>query len=434
MVLIRILGLLLIATAPASAAVFNPVSKTLPNGLQVIVAENHRAPVVLHMLWYKTGAADEPASHAGLAHFMEHMMFKGTHTHPEQDFSAEIAALGGEDNAFTSYDYTAFFQRIDPSQLETVMGMEAERMSDLELDAHDMQVEKSVVTQERAQRTSTPQDRFQETISAAFYGTHPYARPVIGWDQTIADYSTKALQDYYNTHYRPNNAVLVISGAVTPDNAFAMAEKAYGDIAPADTPVRARTGSISTTPARLTQTDKDVKQPQLAWMWPAPSMRTAAGNDAYALQVLTEILNAADGVLMKTLVHDTNIAVGVSASYNDASYDTTDFSVAASPAPNQTLDRLENALRKTWPKALQSINETSLKRAKQRLIDGAALARDSIQSPSYVFGTALATGSNIEAIENWPDSIAAVSLADVQRVAGNFTGTPLLAARLEGEK
>ncbi|MGE3769693.1 MAG: M16 family metallopeptidase [Bdellovibrionales bacterium] len=432
MVLVRALVLLIFLSGTASAAVFNPHTTTLDNGLQVIVVENPRAPVVLHMLWYKTGSADEPAHPAGLAHFLEHMMFKGTTVEPEQDFSAAVSALGGSDNAFTGYDYTAFFQKIHPDFLPDVMHMEAERMRGLELSAEDIRIERDVVMQERAQTsTATPQDRWREKVSAAFYAQHPYSRPIIGWGNAIADFDQTNVRAYYDAQYAPNNAILIASGDIKAEAFFNLARDIYGSLPPRHIGPRQRSGNIATAPGRLTQVDKDVRQPQLVWMWPAVSARTAAHNDANALQVLAEIMNAPDGLLQKELVLEQKAAVGVSISYDESRYDATSFTVSTSPTTGHSLDNLERALKAVWPQALATITEADLARAKRRLRDSAELARDNIFIPAYAFGLALTTGSTIEDVENWPDRIATVSLADIRRVAADFEGTPLLAARLD---
>jgi zinc protease len=436
MVLIRTLALWVALASAAQAAVFNPQTLTLANGLQVIVVENHRAPVVLHMLWYKVGAADEPAEHAGLAHFFEHMMFKGTNAEPDMDFSATVAALGGEDNAFTGSDFTAYFQTIHPSRLRDVMQMEADRMTDLELGEDDISVEKGVVTQERAQTsTATPEDRWHEAMDAAFYGTHPYARPVIGWNSTIAGYTRAALAGFYQAHYTPSNAVLVVSGDVKAADVFALADATYGQLPGRVVPLRVRNGSMTSGPLRLTHTDADVQQPAVEWRWPAPSTRTAINRtDIYALQILAEMLNTPDNLLQTTLIKQRKMAVAVQAGYDDARYDASTFTLSIAPAPGQDVTALKRVLDTLWPAVLKNINARAVGKAQERLLDSAALARDNIYVPAYAFGLAITTGGTMDDVEGWPAAIAAVTLADVQRVAATLNTAPAMAARLLPEK
>lgn len=415
---------------PASAALFSPAIETLPNGLTVMVIENHRAPVVLHMIWYKVGSADEPAEHAGVAHFLEHMMFKGTRQHPDQDYSAEIAALGGEDNAFTSYDYTAFFARVHPRELENVMKMEAERITSLELDAEDIAVERGVVQQERAQRNeSSAEARFGVEVNAMFYGSHPYARPVIGTRDTIDGYESRNIKPFYDEHYAPNNAVLIIVGDVNAPDVFKLAADVYGGLREADVPDRVRTGDILQTPERITRTAPEVQQPQLHLMWPAPSAHQNK-KDSLAIQILVEALTSPDSKLQQDMMFRGKLAVGVDADYDSDRYNGSALSLSASPRAGVAVDTLERKLLATWRAALKNISESAVTRAKQRLLDTATLARDSIQTPAYVFGMALTTGQTVADVENWTKDIAAVSTADVRRVAHQFTAAPRLTAAL----
>lgn len=415
---------------PADAALFKPAVHTLPNGMQIVVIENHRAPVVLHMLWYKVGSADEPLAHAGVAHFLEHMMFKGTTEHPDQDFSADIAALGGEDNAFTSYDYTAFFAKVHPRQLENVMRMEAERITSLELNDDDIRVERGVVQQERAQRNeSTAEDRFDVEVNSLFFGTHPYARPVIGFADTIDGYAEDNIRPFYKAHYAPNNAVAIIVGDVKADDVFMLAENVYGELQPSIIPPRIRSGDILAQPLRITRAEPEVQQPQLHLLWPAVSAHQNS-RDSLALQVLTELLTSPDGNLQQDLIFKKSMAVGVDVGYDSDRLNGTSLTLSVSPRTGVSMDKLETALLASWQRALKNIDDAAVTRAKQRLLDTATLARDSINTPAYVFGMALTTGQSIADVENWPQNIAAVTTAEVKRVAQSFTETPRLTAQL----
>lgn len=419
----------LLAT-PAAASLFKPDVHTLPNGMRIIVVENHRAPVVQHMLWYKVGSADEKPEDAGVAHFLEHMMFKGTRQNPDQDYSAAIAALGGEDNAFTSFDYTAFFARVHPKQLETVMRMEAERIVDLELDDDDIRIEQGVVQQERAQRNeATASARFGVLVNSLFHGTHPYARPIIGFPETIDAYTESSIEDFYEAHYAPNNAIAVIVGDVKAADVFALADQIYGPLRAHDIPPRVRTGEGLAAPQRVTRSEADVRQPQLHLMWPAPSS-IQNKRDSLALQVLVETLSTADGKLQQELVYKTNLAVGVGVSYDSDRLNGSALSLSISPQDGVGMPRLEAALLASWRAALVNIDEAAVRRAKQRLLDTATLARDSIATPAYVFGMALTTGQTVADVEQWPQDIANVSIEDIRRVARKFLETPRLTAQL----
>lgn len=435
---LRLLIAFLLLTAPAKAALFKPAVHTLPNGMQIMVVENHRAPVVLHMLWYKVGSADEPANHAGVAHFLEHMMFKGTDEHPDQDYSADIAALGGEDNAFTSYDYTAFFARVHPRQLETVMRMEAERITTLELNDDDIRVERDVVQQERAQRDEdTAESRFAVAVNRAFHGTHPYARPIIGYPDTISAYAEDTIRPFYEAHYAPNNVIAIIVGDVRAADVFALADTVYGPLVPRPVPPRVRTGTVLAEPLRITRAEAEVQQPQLHLMWPAVSAHQNS-QDSLALQVLTEVLTSPDGTLQQDLVFKNDIAVGVDVSYDSDRLNGSVVTLSASPRPGVSMTKLENALLASWHRALGTLDDAAVKRAKQRLLDSATLARDGIHTPAYAFGMALTTGQSVADVENWPQNIAAVTTAAVRRVAQPLTGTARLTAQLlpaaEGKK
>lgn len=437
MVLIRLFILALLVLAPAAAptaaqaaGLFKPAVHDLENGMRIIVVENHRAPVALHMLWYKVGSADEEPQDGGIAHFLEHMMFKGTRQNPDQDYSAAIAALGGEDNAFTSTDYTAFFARVHPRQLEAVMRMEAERITDLELDDEDIRIEQGVVQQERAQRMeATASDRFRAAVSEAFYGTHPYARPVIGTRDTIAAYTARSVENFYEEHYAPNNVIAIVVGDVKAADVFKLADEIYGPLRAADIAPRVRAGDILAQPLRITRSESGVQQPQLLLMWPAVS---AAQNprDALALQVLVETLSTPDGVLQQKLVFQNNIAVSLGVSYDSDRLNGSALALSASPHADVSMGKLEGDLLKAWHKALDNISDTAINRAKQRLLDTAALARDNIHTPAYVFGMALTTGQTIAEVEHWPRHIAAVNTRDVRRLAAQFKETPRLTAQL----
>ena len=220
-----------ITAQPAVAQIFNPTTFTLDNGLEVVVIENHRAPVVTHMVWNKVGAADEPPGKSGIAHFLEHLMFKGTAKRGPGEFSEIIARNGGSENAFTSQDYTGYFQSITADRLALMMELEADRMNGLVLTEEIIQPERQVVIEERRSRTdNSPRARLSEQVTAATYTNHPYRLPIIGWEHEIRALTLQEIVDFYRTWYAPNNAVLVVSGDVTPEQVRELAETHYGPI------------------------------------------------------------------------------------------------------------------------------------------------------------------------------------------------------------
>lgn len=431
-----LLATALILPSAAQAAVFNPAVQTLPNGLEVVVVENHRAPVALHMLWYHTGSGDEDPAHAGLAHYLEHMMFKGTRNNPNQDFSATVAGLGGEDNAFTSYDYTAYFQKVPPAQLSTVMKMEAERMTDLQMSAAKFDTEKSVIQQERGERNeSTPEAKFSLRLQEALYKGHPYARPVIGTQASIADLTRDQLDQYYQQHYAPGNATLVVVGDVTAADVFAQAEQAYGAVPAKDVPARVRPQLAPAKPQRLTVVEKNLRQPLLALAWHAPNYRNESQLNPYAFDILADILNMPDSRLQQNLVYRKEYAVAVSADYDGDKFDGGDFTITLSPRSGTGINKAEAAL-KTELSILQrdGIKQEDLDRAKRRLIESADLARDTLQSAAYAFGIARATGETINDVESWPNSINRVTLPQINAALRTLERPAAVTAKLVSKK
>lgn len=430
-----LLASLLLAT-PATAAVFNPVTRTLPNGLEVVVVENHRAPVVLQMLWYHTGAADEPEDGAGLAHYIEHMMFKGTIAHPDMDFSAAVASLGGEDNAFTSYDYTAFYQKVPPAQLDQVMQMEAERMTGLKVDPQKAATERSVIQQERGQRNeSTPEAKFSLKLQEALYQGHPYGRAVIGTKDSIDKLSAEQIATYYHARYAPNNATLIIVGDVAAADAIALAEKNYGGAPRRQLPARARPAIERKAPQQLTVREAQVRQPVLALAWLAPNYSAPGALNPYAFDLLENILNSPNGALAQQLIYQRGIAVDAEVSYDGNKLNEGDFTLTLSPRPDVLIDTAEAKLQKTLQTIQQKgISAAELADAKRRLIESATLARDTLTSAAYAFGTARTTGESIDDVESWPDRVEAVKLEEVNAALATLRQPADVTARLVGDK
>ena len=318
---------------------------TLANGLEVVVVPDRRAPVVTHMVWYKVGAADETPGKSGLAHFLEHLMFKGTAKNPIGQFSQTVAFVGGQENAFTTQDYTGYFQRVSRENLKTLMEFESDRMTGLVLTDEAVAPELKVVLEEQNQRVANnPRARLSEQIDAALYLNHPYGKPVIGWRHEIEKLNREDALAFYRRFYTPNNAVLVVAGDVTTDEIKTLAEATYGKVAKvAEIGPRHRPQEPAQVAARhVTLADARVQQPSLHRAYLVPSSTTAKPGESEALEVLSFILgHGTTSRLYRTLVVERELAVGAGGWYNGTALDATQFGVYGSPKPGVTLPQLE---------------------------------------------------------------------------------------------
>src|SRR5215471_6847239 len=271
-----------------------PETFTLQNGLQVVVVQDHRTPVVTQMVWYKVGSADETPGKSGLAHFLEHLMFRGTVRHPAGEFSQTVLRIGGNENAFTSVDYTGFFQRVPREQLAKMMDFEADRMTGLILKDENVLPERDVVLEEYNMRVANnPEARLNEQIMAALYLNHPYGRPVIGWHHEIEKLSREDALAFYRRFYAPNNAILVIAGDVDVGDIRPLVEQTFGKVAaqPAIPTQRIRPQEPEPAGARtVTVSDPHVEQPIVKRYYLAPSATTAAPGESAALDVLAQLM------------------------------------------------------------------------------------------------------------------------------------------------
>jgi zinc protease len=407
------IGLNLDAVAQSATGMFHPDTFTLDNGMQVVVIENHRAPVVSHWVWYKVGTADSPIGKSGLAHFVEHLMFKGTEEILPGEFSKIVARHGGNDNAMTSADFTAYFQNIAKDRLEMVMKMEADRMANLRLEPGHVLAERDVVLEERRSRVDNqPSALLGEQLNAAQYLNHPYRLPIIGWYHEIASYTKEDALSFYDAWYAPNNAILVVAGAITADELKPLAERTYGQIPARDVPERQRLAEPpQILERRIVLEHERVEQPSVMRSYLAPSFTTATGEEAYALEVLAELFGSGGtSRLYRSLVVDQGIATGAGAYYRGSSLDLTTFRVYASPRPGGDLDALEAALDAEIEKLLEDgVTAEEVARVQKRMIAEAVYARDSLTTAVRVFGSALTTGSTIEDVEGWPERIARVT-------------------------
>ncbi|CAO3418443.1 M16 family metallopeptidase [Azospirillum doebereinerae] len=419
-----LLALTVSATPPALAAekgVFFPESFTLANGMQVVVIPNRRVPVVNHMVWYKVGAADEDRGVSGIAHFLEHLMFKGTDEVPAGAFSRIVAKNGGRDNAFTSYDYTAYHQNVARDRLELVMRMEADRMANLKLTDAVVYPERDVIIEERRQRVENePADRIGEQINATTFVHHPYGTPVIGWPQEMANLTREEAERFYKTWYAPNNAILVVSGDVSADELKPLAEKYYGAIPARPVPERRRVVEPPiSAERRVTLRDAEVRQPSVRRTWIAPSYRLDPDNQAYPLQVLAEIMSGGStSRLYRSLVVEQKIATSAWLGYGPGAWDMGTLSAGATPAAGVDMAKLETALWAELAKVVETgVSEEEVATARKRMLAEAAYARDSLTGPAQTLGSALATGQSLDDVENWPVRIDSVTAEQVNAAA-----------------
>jgi zinc protease len=405
--------------ATRSGGVYYPETFTLENGLQVVVVTNRRAPVVTQMVWYKVGAADEPRGKSGIAHFLEHLMFKGTDEVAPGDFSKIIARHGGRDNAFTSWDFTAYFQTVARDDLELVMRMESDRMRDLRLVEEQVLPERGVILEERRQRVEN-EARFQldEQMGAALFIHHSYGIPIIGWEHEMAGLTQGDAENFYQTWYRPNNAILLVVGDVDAETVRPLAEKYYGAVAAGPVPPRQRLREPPVTAERrLTLRSESVQQPAISFSLVAPSYHPSAfveekeSRHAYPLEVLEDIMGGGTtGRLYRRLVMERRLASAVQFEYSGLNLDYGVINLWASPTPGTAVEVLEQALTEELARMVSGgVEEAEVAASIRRMLTDSAYARDSLMGPAYSFGMTLATGGTVEDIELWPERIRKVT-------------------------
>ncbi|MFP5508419.1 MAG: M16 family metallopeptidase [Alphaproteobacteria bacterium] len=415
------LGLMLGLSRPASADE-QVTHFTLDNGMDVVVIEDHRAPVVVHMVWYRAGSADEPAGASGIAHFLEHLMFKRTETMESGEFSRTVARNGGQDNAFTSYDYTAYFQRVATDRLGLMMQMEADRMVNLRLDDAEIATEREVIIEERNQRVeNSPAALFREQKDAVQYLNHRYGVPIIGWRHEMVALDRDDALAFYDRFYAPNNAILVVAGDVTPDEVRALAATHYGPIpANPDLPERLRpTEPPQTAERRITYRDARVAQPYVSRSYLAPERDSGAQETAAALTILAEVLGSGTtSVMAEALQFDSQIATFTGAFYSGMSLDRTTFDVVVVPSEGVTLEEAEAAMDGVLVDFLQNgVDAAQLERIKMQLRAAQIYARDDVDSIANRYGRALTQGLTVQDVQDWPKILQAVTADDVMAAA-----------------
>lgn len=435
--LLLCLACLFCLAAPAFAA---PVYETftLKNGMEVVVVNNPRLPIVSHMLWFKIGAADDPPGKSGLAHYVEHMMFQGTPTVPAGEYAKKIAGLGGVQNAFTSHDYTAFYVNIAKEHLPDVMTLEADRMQHLSPPPDDFKREREVIIEERRARTDNqPEAQLREQMSAALFLNHPYGIPVIGWLHEMRGLAWADIKPFHDMFYQPNNAILVVAGDVTAAEIKPLAEKYYGPIPPTILPPRVWKAEPPAIAARrVILRHANVRQPVLMRDYIAPSLNDGDGAQVMPLYVLAQMLGGGEtSALYQSLVVKQKLAVRVGADYDGIARGPAEFSLHAVPADGVSVSQLEAAMDAEIKKFLAAPPaEGDITRAKTRLKSEVIYARDGVQNMASIFGMLRATNAPASLFETWPAQIDAVTAAQVQ-AAGRAVLTPehSVTGWLEGE-
>jgi zinc protease len=421
---------ILCACAPAwplqAHAQTNAVSYfTLPNGLELVVVPDRRTPVVTHMIWYRVGSADEPPGKSGIAHFLEHLMFKGTAKNPAGRFSQTLITIGGQENAFTSTDYTGYFQRVAREHLATLMEFEADRMTGLVLTDANVLPERNVILEERNQRTDNdPGARLGEQVSAALYLNHPYGKPIIGWRHEMETLDREDALAFYRRFYTPNNAIVVVAGDVVAEDVKAIAERTYGRIERrAAAPARRRPQEPPPAAARqVTLGDARVVQPSLQRTYLVPSYATAKGDEADALDVLAYILGGgSNSRLYRALVIERGVATSTGAWYQGTALDLTRFGVFAAPRQGVTLEQLEQATDDVIGDIVANgVTAEELARVKGRMVADYVYAQDNQSTLARLYGAALTTGLTIEDVRARPERLRAVTPDAVRAVARQY--------------
>jgi len=393
--------------------------------MQVLVIPDHRAPVATQMLWFRVGAVDDPPGISGLAHFFEHMMFRGTKVVPGDGFSQIIAKNGGETNAFTDHDYTAFYEQIAKDRLPLAMKLEADRLANLDLSDSHVGPERDVVLEERRMRVDNePQSLMSEQMQAALHLSHPYGRPVIGWADEVRRIDRVSAQDFYDHHYSPNNAILVVAGDVTPDDVRKMAQDAYGKVAARELQPRAEFAE----PPRLAETRMaitraDARVPLFSRIYRVASYAQGTPGEAEGLETYAQLLGGDQtSLLYRVLVEQKKLATDAGASYDGYARDAGEFSVYAVPRPGVSLEALEKAVDQVMGvTALALPRDNDLARAKTQLVASVIYRRDSQFALASAYGQALTIGLTVDDVNEWPARIRAVGPEGVRKAAQSLS-------------
>ncbi len=398
---------------------------TLENGLRLLVIPDRRAPVVTHMIWYKVGSADDPQGRSGIAHFFEHLMFKGTSTYPNNEFSSAVAAIGGRENAFTSWDYTAYYQKVAPSALADMMRFEADRMSNLVITEDVFLPERDVVLEERSGRVDrSPSAILSEFSRAALHVNHPYSVPIIGWEHEIKTLTMEDALAFYERWYQPWNAIVVVAGDVDPQETLKLAQITYGKIVATTKPLE-RTWTSSPAPVvsqNLVYKDERVTQPSWQRMFRVPSYQVAEQGEAEALDLLSTIMGgSATSRFQKEIILEQELATAAGAFYQGSSRDMTSFGFYAVPRGDTKLADVSKAMEDQVDRLLKDgVTQRELDRARQAYLKSIIYSQDSQVTLARIFGSVLTIGGSVEDLTSWPDRLKKVTVEDVNRVARKY--------------
>ena len=397
----------------------------LENGLEIIVIPDRRAPVVTHMIWYKAGSADEPIGKSGIAHFLEHLMFKGTKTTPAGEFSRKVAELGGQENAFTSVDYTSYYQKITPSALAMAMAYEADRMENLILSDEVIEPEKKVILEERRSRIDTnPGAILGEAVEATLYAHHPYGTPIIGWKNEMLGLTRDDAIAFYDRFYSPNNAILVVAGDVDPQTVLNLAKKTYGKVRPrVENIVRERVTEPEQVAAKTVEySDPQVRVPTFGRTFLVPSYQNAEPGEAEALDLLAGILGGSStSRLYRELVLGSEIAITAVAWYQGGAIDMTKFGFYGRPRGDATAEDVEAGIEKVLGELLEGgVTQEELDVARDSLVKSVYFERDSQTTMARLYGAVLSLGGTLEDIHQWPERLNKVTVDEVNTVARKY--------------
>jgi zinc protease len=404
-----------------AAGLYNPKTFTLDNGLQVVLIEDHRAPVVTQMIWYRAGSADEKPGKSGIAHFLEHLMFKGTSRVPAGEFSATVSRYGGRENAFTSTDYTAYFQTVATEHLERMIELEADRMVNLTISAQQVDSERLVILEERRSRVdNSPAAQFAEQVQAAQFLAYPYRIPVIGWEHEMRALSREDALEWYRTHYAPNNAVLVIAGDITLDRLRPLVEKYYGPIPARPVPPRVRPDEPPQRSARrLEMSHQRVTDASWRRGYIAPSYGWGEKQHALPLSMLAEVLGGGQtSRLYRELVVEKKIATYAGSFYGAGNLGPSTFILVVNPVAGQDIVTIEREVEAIVADVIANgVVAEDLERARIGMLASTIYGRDSAQGVARLFGAALTSGRTIEDVESFPDRVEAVTIDQLKAAA-----------------
>ena len=397
----------------------------LDNGLKIVVQEDHRSPVVVSQVWYRAGSLDEVNGKTGVAHVLEHMMFKGTKAVPAGQFSRLVAAAGGKENAFTAQDQTTYYQQLEKSQLPLSMKLEADRMANLNLTDEEFAKEIKVVMEERRWRTEDkPQSKVNEQFNSTIYHVHPYGRPVVGWMNDLENMTAADAREWYNTWYAPNNATLVVVGDVNAQDVLKLAKQYFGPLKPHALPVRKPQVEPEQKGERRVVVKAQAKLPYVLMGFHVPALQDADKDvDPYALEILAGVLNGNDSArLNQNLVRQSQIAVDVDAGYDMVQRGRQSiFVLDGTPSEGKTVAELETAILNEIEKIKTGgVTEEELQRVKAQVIAADVYQRDSMFYQAMQIGSLETAGFSWRILKDYPAKLQAVTAEQVQAVAKKY--------------